>query len=89
MNLEEEIAEKLGKEIANEIDNEIMWGLRVVICKEQGWHLVNIDRFVDNEHAIDITHWIADNVKGQYHRNGRHFIFESGKDATMFLLRWA
>jgi len=56
--------------------------------KAQGWTCVSISRFQDNNHAVDITMWLEENVKN-YERNGRDFIFENSKDATMFILRWS
>jgi hypothetical protein len=82
--LEEEIANKMGNEIAREIDREVLWGM----LKDVGWHRVMIDRLTDNNHAIDITHWLEENVKNPYERNGRDFIFAAERDATMFILRW-
>ena len=89
MSLEEDYAAVLSAVIAKEIDSEILWGRCVVDCASKGWHSVNITRFTDNYHAIDITTWIEDNVKGKHHRNGRYFIFEDSKDAAWFLLRWS
>jgi hypothetical protein len=82
--LEEEIANKMGNEMAREIDREVLWGM----LKDVGWHRVMIDRLTDNNHAIDITHWLEENVKNPYERNGRDFIFAAERDATMFILRW-
>lgn len=84
----DQILDEAGKQMAREIDNEIIWSIQVLDCTSKGWHLANIDRFTDNNHAIDITDWIEENIKGAYHRNGRHFIFENYKDASWFLLRW-
>lgn len=88
MTLEDDILAHLGKQMSELIDADVLWSLRVLDAKDRGWHLVNLDRLIDNKHAIDITEWIRNNVKGQYHRNGRHFIFESQKDANWFILRW-
>ena len=88
MTLENEILAHLGNQMANQIDADVLWSLCVMDAKDKGWHLVNLERLTDNEHAIDITEWIHNNVKGKYHRNGRHFIFESKKDANWFKLRW-
>ena len=85
------MARQSGKStmVRGKLDDEIVWALRVVQLREQGWTPVNVDRFIDNHHAIDITEWIKENVKGPYHRNGRYFIFEDSRDAAWFLLRWS
>jgi hypothetical protein len=82
--LQEQIINNLGNEMAREIDREVLWGM----LKGIGWTRVMIDRLQDNNHAIDITHWLEENCQGSFERNGRDFIFESEKDATMFILRW-
>jgi len=82
--LEEEIADRLGSKMAQEIDREILWGMLEGI----GWTRVLLDRLQDNKHAIDITNWLEENIKNPFERNGRDFIFEDTKDATMFILRW-
>lgn len=83
--LEEEVLNKAGKEMAREIDREILWGMLQGI----GWTRVMLDRLQDNKHAIDITYWLEENIKNPFERNGRDFLFENPKDATLFILRWA
>ena len=84
MNLEEELIEKAGTEMAREIDREVLWGMLEGI----GWTRVMLPRYIDNTHAIDITYWLDDNCKNPFERNGRDFLFESAKDANWFILRW-
>ena len=84
MSIEEEILNKAGKEMAREIDREVLWGM----LKEIGWTRVMLDRLQDNKHAVDITYWLEENVKNPFERNGRDFIFENQKDAVNFILRW-
>jgi hypothetical protein len=84
MTLEEEILDKAGKDMAREIDREVLWGLFEGI----GWTRFKISRLTDNNHAIDITNWLSDNCKGQFERNGAEFLFEDSKDAVLFMLRW-
>ena len=82
--LEEEIINKAGQEMAREIDREVLWGM----LKDIGWRRVMLDRFTDNNHAVDITHWLAANCKNPFERSGADFIFESEVDAVNFTLRW-
>ena len=84
MTLEEEIINKAGKEMAREIDREILWGLFEGI----GWTRFKISRLTDNMHAVDISFWLDENCKGQFERNGAEFLFEDSKDAVLFMLRW-
>ena len=82
--LEDEIAGKLGNDMAREVDREVLWGM----LQGLGWTRVMLPRFVDNHHAVDIGYWLADNCKRAYERNGRDFLFESQQDANWFRLRW-
>jgi hypothetical protein len=84
MNIEKEILDQAGKELAREIDREVLWGMLQGI----GWTRVMLDRLQDNNHAVDITYWLEENIKNPFERNGRDFLFEDSKDATMFILRW-
>lgn len=83
-NLEDELADTLAKEMQQEIDREIFWKMLLEI----GWTRVMLDRLQDNKHAIDITHWLAENCQHPFERSGRDFIFENEQDATLFILRW-
>ena len=84
MNLEKEILDELGTKMQSEIDREIMWGM----LKNLGWRRVMLDRLTDNNHAVDITHWLEANCKNSFERRGADFIFESEVDAVNFTLRW-
>lgn len=82
--LEQEIITQAGNQMAQEIDREILWGM----LTGMGWTRVMLPTFIDNAHAVDITHWLADNCKKAFERSGRDFIFEDVKDANWFKLRW-
>jgi hypothetical protein len=82
--IEQEIADKMGNDMAREIDREVLWGM----LKGIGWTRVMITRLQDNKHAVDITLWLEENIKNPFERNGRDFIFEDSKDATLFILTW-
>jgi hypothetical protein len=82
--LEDQYAEVAAKTMADEIDREVLWSMLASI----GWHRVMIDRLQDNNHAVDITYWLREHCAGAYERRGRDFIFEDGKDATMFIMKW-
>jgi hypothetical protein len=84
MNIVEEILNRAGNQMAQDIDREVLWGM----LQGLGWTRVMLPRLIDNYHAIDITHWLEDNCKQSYERSGRDFLFESQKDANWFILRW-
>ena len=83
-NLEQEILDELGTQMQSEIDREILWGM----LKGMGWTRVMISVPQDNEHAVDITHWLKEKCQGAYERRGADFIFENESDAVNFILKW-
>ena len=84
VNIEKVVLDELGKEFSEAMDFEILADMLCMI----GWTKFSIPRFIDNHHAVDISYWLADHCQGKYKRNGRTFLFEDSKDATMFILRW-
>jgi hypothetical protein len=78
---QEQILAEHAEALAREIDREVVWSLL-------GWTRVKLSRFQDNNHAVDITHWLHENCKSAYQRDGREFIFEDKKDAVLFILTW-
>jgi hypothetical protein len=84
MNIQDEMIEFKAKQLSDEIDREVLWGMLQGI----GWTRVMLPRLIDNNHAVDITHWLALNCKNSFERNGRDFIFENERDANWFVLRW-
>lgn len=82
--LQQQIIDQMAKEMAEEQDRQVLWSM----FRNEGWHYVEISRFQDNHHAVDISYWLADNCQGKYKRNGKEFLFELGTDATMFSLKW-
>ena len=84
MNLEEELLNKAGNDMAREIDREVLWGLFEGI----GWTRFKISRLTDNNHAVDMSYWLDEKCKGKFERNGSEFLFEDSKDAVLFMMRW-
>ncbi len=85
IDIEEMIADRLAKEIAAEID----FGIMADIMGAQGWHKVKLERFTNNEHAVDIKLWVTDNAVGKFINHGSLYIFEQKGDAVNFALKWA
>lgn len=84
MNIEDQLAEDLSKQMSEAMDFEFIADM---LCSN-GWTRFLIPRFIDNHHAVDISYWLADYCQGEYKRNGRTFLFKESRDATMFILRW-
>lgn len=90
MNLEQEILREHSKEISASMDRMLLEHAMFVNRIADGWHFVTIPKLTDNEHAVDITYWLADNVtEDEYQRDTRDFIFLREQDAVLFALRWA
>ena len=84
MNLEEEIMEQTGQEMALEIDREVLWGMLQGI----GWTRVNLSSETAMTQATRISEWLIQNCQAPYEKHRSDFIFEDSRDATMFILRW-
>ena len=82
--LEQEILDELSTQMQSEMDREILWDM----LKRMGFRRVNLVRFKDNNHAVDITDWLAEHCNHAFERRGADFIFESEIDAVNFTLRW-
>ena len=83
--MQQEFEEYLSTEMSRSMDFEIFAD---VMCRF-GWHLVELDRFTDNHHAIDIREWVATNCSGEHRSHGASWLFKEQGDAVMFKLRWA
>jgi hypothetical protein len=57
--------------------------------QENGWYGVELTRYTDNYHAVDVREWVHENCTGEYNSFGRHWVFEQSADAVLFKLRWA
>jgi hypothetical protein len=84
-NLEHEYVQKLTKDLADEIDFNVLGTLLV----DSGWTRVELPRFSSRFHSIDIDIWIEQNCSGYVKSFGSKFLFEKSKDATLFILRWS
>ena len=83
MNLEEEILNKAGKRMADEIDFEILCSM----LKELGWRKVVL-RPMSWEDGYAVDEWTAKHIKGNFETMGLVWIFEHEEDANWFALRW-
>ena len=84
MTLEEEILDKAGKELAHEIDKEVLFGMLEGI----GWTRVLIPILKSREEYVELMVWLDTFCKHPYERKGSDVIFENNKDANWFKLRW-
>jgi hypothetical protein len=83
MTLEEEMLNKAGKAMSDEIDFEILCGM----LKELGWRKVVLSPMTW-ETGAEIDAWTAKHIKGHFETMGLVWIFEDEEDANWFALRW-
>ena len=97
MNLEEEIMEKMSRDMARDIDKEIMDTMVMEMLINDGWTPTKIDPgFTDlgmlsgryEEWYSQTAEWVHLNATGDYKLIKGQWIFEKGADATMFILKW-
>lgn len=81
--IEDEMLDRIGKEIARDIDEGIMSDILI----ESGWTPVNF-QFNSNEQAVDITDWLNETCESKWRRFGGNYLFEDKKEAEWFTLRW-
>jgi aminopeptidase C len=83
--MQQEITDQLATEMSHDMDFEVL----ADVLTRVGWHQIELARFIDNHHAIDIREWVNINCKGQHRSRGRSWLFESRADAVLFKLRWS
>lgn len=83
--LEERLKQKLSKEIADNID----WEMLADIYKSVGWTELHFSPHVEALLAYEISTWMKSNLTGHYTSRGTRWLFEKQKDATLFVLRWS
>jgi len=83
MNIEQDIINKAGKAMADEIDFSI---LTEMLC-ELGWRRVILSPMT-GEQGLELDAWTANHIKGNFETLGLVWIFEDEEDANWFALRW-
>lgn len=80
----EEIIE-FDKELYKTLQKEIDWDIECRLLIESGWTKVKISQ--DGMYIVE--KWVEENIQGKYKFHRTTWLFESEKDATMFILRWS
>mgnify|MGYP003651306655 CR=1 FL=1 len=81
--LENDIMSQLSKELADEIDREVLNKIHGKMLEKDGWHRVTV-----KEWKCISDEWCATHIKGNYQRYGFYWYFKESKDATFFTLKW-
>jgi hypothetical protein len=83
--LEDQMMENLSKEIAEEID----WEILADIFKACGWVTITFNPRMSDVRAHLVKEWLKKNCKGHYRSRKDIFMFEHESDAVNFSLRWS
>ena len=97
MTLEQDILDHMGKEIAREIDKELLDDIMISVLKDEGWTATTmnpafeppITRVGEAEWYCETAEWIHLNATGDYKLLKGQWHFERHEDAVMFTLRWS
>lgn len=76
----EHYSQEAVKELARELDREILWGM----LENLGWTRV----MIPYNNNIHVNLWAAKNCRGAFEYHNRDYIFEYDQDAMWFKLRW-
>ena len=83
-NLQEMMLEESARQMAEEIDAEIMRGM----LKEMGWSEVVIPWVMTHEVGQEVDTWVSQKTKGEFWNRGLVWLFENDTDAMWFKMRW-
>jgi hypothetical protein len=96
--LQDDILDRMGKDIAREIDKELLDDLMIDVLKDEGWIATNINPAFTNRPMTSgsfndwyscTAEWVHLNAQGEYKLLKGQWLFKDPKDATMFILRWS
>ena len=74
--LEEQITQEIARDMAAQMDFDIIADLL-------GWTRVELGKYDHN-----VIHWLDNHCHDKYRRHKSSFIFRDPKDASHFILRW-
>ena len=98
--LQDDVLDHLGKEMAREIDKELLDDLMINVLKDEGWIATKVNpAFTDigmnivpsrfDDWYSKTAEWIHLNAQGDYKLLKGQWLFNNPRDATMFILRWS
>jgi len=95
--LQDDILDHLGKEMAREIDKELLDDMMIAVLKNDGWTETKVNpAYTDmgmlsgkyEEWYSQTAEWIHLNAQGDYKLIKGQWLFKDPRDATMFILKW-
>ena len=95
--LEDEFLEAAGKDLARQIDEEILDTIMIDVLKSEGWTATTMNpayeppltRSSNGEWYSETAEWIHLNATGDYKLLRGQWLFEKKEDAVMFTLKWS
>jgi hypothetical protein len=93
----DEFLEAAGKDIARQIDEEILDTIMIDVLKSEGWTATTMNpayeppltRISNGEWYSETAEWIHLNATGDYKLLMGRWLFEKKEDAVMFTLKWS
>lgn len=98
MSLEQDMLDRMGKEMAQEIDQGLMDDITIAILINDGWTETKVNpAFTDmgmlsgrfEDWYARTGEWIHKNAQGDYKLIKGQWLFKDPRDATMFILKWS
>lgn len=83
--LEEQYADRAAKEMAEEIDWELISDMMVAV----GWTKVTLSRFRVAGATHDMNSWLHNECKHHWKHRANIWVFESREEAALFKLTWS
>lgn len=83
MNIEQDIINRAGKQLSDEID----FGILTEMLCELGWRKIILSP-MSHEDSQEVDIWTARHIKGHFETMGLVWVFEQEEDANWFALRW-
>ena len=98
MSPKDEMLDMAAKDIARQIDSELLDTIMIDVLKDEGWTETKINPAFPpigmmsgsfNEWYSQTAEWVHLNAQDDYKLLKGQWVFKDPKDATMFILRWA
>ncbi len=93
----DEMLDMAAKDIARQMDSELLDTIMIDILKDEGWIVATMNpayeppltRLSNGEWYSETAEWIHLNATGDYKLLRGQWLFEKKEDAVMFTLKWS
>lgn len=93
----DEMLDMAAKDIAKQIDSELLDTIMIDVLKDDGWTATTMNpayeppltRLSNGEWYSETAEWIHLNATGDYKLLRGQWFFEKKEDAVMFTLKWS